>query len=260
MPDFASESNQIQEELEPLPKSDEVLESEERLAASPTDPKLWMERGLALRKQRNLRLAIDSYSIGLTYDPFFMLLYRHRGHAYVNIRRYREAAADFEMALRLDPSNWDSWYHLALSYHLMGDLERALPVYERCLSITRDNDLLAAAMDWYCLTLMKLGRFDEMRASASRVSPDMEITSEGDGYFQRVLVYNGTRTIDDVYAEALAKDDHMFCTTAYGLAVYASLVLHDHERARSILREIRDKSTVWSGFAEHAAYEDLREK
>ena len=35
-------------------------------------------------------------------------------HAYINTGRYAEAAADFEFALRLDPTNVDCWYHLAL--------------------------------------------------------------------------------------------------------------------------------------------------
>jgi tetratricopeptide (TPR) repeat protein len=261
MSTYAPIENQIQDELLSLPLDPEVLDIEEQLKADPTNPQLWMERGIALKKQhRNFRLAIDSYSTGLTYDPFYSLLYRHRGHAYVNIRRYREAAADFEMALRLDPSNWDSWYHLGLSYHLLGEFERALPVYENCLAISQNNaDLLIAATDWYCMTLMKLGRLDEMKAAASRVTPDMSLTKEGDGYFQRVLVYNGSRMLEDVYQEGLAKDDHMFCTTVYGLAVYAEYALGDKTRANAILGEIvNNKSTLWAGFAEHAAYEDLK--
>ena len=271
MAERASKSNQIQEEINSLPVPKEIQEIKDRLAANPTDVQLLMELGIACKKyQMDVRSAIEYYSIGLTYDPFNMLLYRHRGHAYINIRRYKEGAADLEMALRLDPVHWENWYHLALAYHLMGDFERAVPVYEKCLEVSTlknqsilsrgtNDDLVIATTDWYCLTLMKLRRIDDFRRAAARVHKGMDVTDYSDGYFHRVLAYNGTSTVDEVYQLALQKDSHMFSTSVYGLAVYCEVVLGDKERALAIRKEITDKkSDLWSGFAELAAYEDLK--
>ena len=257
----AQKENQFQAELEALPFPDSVLAIDAKLAENPMDTKLWMERGIAFKKeQMNLRMAIESYSIGLTYDPFCMLLYRHRGHAYINIRRYREGAADLEMASRMDPYNWDNWYHLALAYHLMGEYERALPVYERCLEISLNDDSIVAATDWYCLTLMKLGRLEDAKKASMRVHKGMNITGSGGSYFNRVLVYNGTCTVDEVYDMALKKDNHMLSTSIYGLAVYCEQVLGDYKKGAAIREKVKEKSSLWSGFAELAVYEDAKSR
>lgn len=71
-----------------------------------------------------------------------------------------------------------------------------------------------------------------------------------EGYFDRVLVYNGTRNIDEVLAEAAAKDDHMYATGAYGLAVYEEYVLGNREKAKEILTRIAGRDETWGGFAE----------
>ena len=212
---------------------------------------------IALRGQMFFREALEAYSIGLTYDPFMSLLYRHRGHAYVNLGQYQEAAADFEMGLRIDPKNWDCWYHLGLSYHLMGSYERALKAYETCYALSPTDEYRICTTDWYCMTLMKMGRIDDMRKAAARIHADME-PGMSEGYFDRVLVYNGTRNIDEVLAEAAAKDDHMYATGAYGLAVYEEYVLGNREKAKEILTRIAGRDETWGGFAEHAAADQLK--
>ena len=194
--------------------------------------------------------------MGLTYDPFNCLLYRHRGHAYVNIGLAKQAAADFEMGLRIDPKNWDCWYHLGLSYHLMGNFERALKAYETCYALSPNDEFRICTTDWMCMTLMKMGRIEEMKAAAARIRPDME-AGESEPYFHRVLAYNGCHTVEEALKIAEAREDHMFATGAYGLAVYADKVLGDKAFTKSILDKIALRDEMWSGFAERAAAVDL---
>lgn len=249
--------NQIFAARDTVEENDKIKAAREAVAADPTNAEKYMALGLALRGQMFFREALEAYSIGLTYDPFMSLLYRHRGHAYVNLGQYQEAAADFEMGLRIDPKNWDCWYHLGLSYHLMGSYERALKAYETCYALSPTDEYRICTTDWYCMTLMKMGRIDDMRKAASRIHADME-PGMSEGYFDRVLVYNGTRNIDEVLAEAAAKDDHMYATGAYGLAVYEEYVLGNREKAKEILTRIAGRDETWGGFAEHAAADQLK--
>ena len=250
--------NQIVTFKDELTPSEETTKALEALKEDSKDPDKYMQLGLCLRRQAFFREAIEAYSMGLSYDPFRCLLYRHRGHAYVNIGLYRQAAADFEMGLRIDPSNWDCWYHLGLSYHLMGDYERALNAYRSAYDVSVSDKYRICATDWLCLTLMKMGRIDEMRAAAQRITPDMIPTSTStEAYFTRVLVYNGHKDIEEVLAEAEKKDDHMYATYTYGLAVYLECVLGQKDRALEILRRIAKRDETWYGFAEHAAADRL---
>lgn len=100
--------NQIFAARDTVEENDKIKAAREAVAADPTNAEKYMALGLALRGQMFFREALEAYSIGLTYDPFMSLLYRHRGHAYVNLGQYQEAAADFEMGLRIDPKNWNA--------------------------------------------------------------------------------------------------------------------------------------------------------
>lgn len=253
----ASKECEIFDRRAELTPSDETAAALERVRANPTDPDAYMQLGLCLRRQMFVREAIEAYSIGISYDPFRCLLYRHRGHACVNAGMFAQAAADFETGLRIDPTNWDCWYHLGLAYHLMGLYPRALKAYEQCYALAKSDEFRICTADWMCMTLMKMGDLEGMREVANRIRPDM-VPGDSAGYFERCLVYNGTRQADEVLAEAEAQDDHMFATGAYGLAVYYQYVLNDREKARAILERIASRDETWSGFAEHAAAIDLK--
>lgn len=257
MSKIASKANEIFAARETLTPSEETAKAIEAVKADPANPDKYMELGLCLRRQMFFREAIEAYSIGLSYDPFKCLLYRHRGHAYVNIGLYHQAAADFETGLRIDPKNWDCWYHLGLAYHLMGMYERALKAYETCYDLAASDEFRICTADWMCMTLMKMGRLDQMREVASRIKPDM-VAGGSAGYFERVLVYNGTKTADEVFALAEKQDDHMFATYSYGLAVYYEFVTGEKAKAKSILTRIAQRDATWGGFAEHAAADRLK--
>ena len=222
-----------------------------KLAQAPENMQLYLDKGLMLRRQMLFREAIENYSAGLTYNPQYSLLYRYRGHAYVNIGQYQEAAADFELALRLDPENWDCWYHLGLAYYLMGQYQRACKAYRECLARSTTDESKICTADWLCLTLMQLGELDEMRQTAMIITPEMVLGISRE-YHQRVLVYNGTNTPDEVLPRIEALPDHVFATASYGIAVYLDKVLGQHERATQLLRSIAERTKSWAGFAEQA--------
>ena len=98
---------QVHVERTTQPVSDLALELKAAAEADPTDPEKWIKYGRVLRRQSMHREAIAAYCMGITYNPFYPLLYRHRAHAYSNIGEFAVSAATFEIALRLDPSNWD---------------------------------------------------------------------------------------------------------------------------------------------------------
>ncbi len=231
--------------------SEEAKAAQKKALENPNCADAWMNLGLELRKQMLFREAIEAYSRGLACQPFHSMLYRHRGHALVNIGCYAMGASDFEMCLRIDPDNWSAWYHLGLSYHLMGEYALASEAYAQCLKRSYDDYHKICCTDWYCMTLMKMGKIEQMREIASRITKDM-VPGEAYGYFGRDLVYNGTNDPEQTLEQARKDNDHMFATGAYGIAVYYEYVLGNEKRAMEILHEIQQRNTVWSGFAEQA--------
>lgn len=242
-----------------VPPSEAVRQAAAALAADPANAALWMEQGLALAKQMLCREATEAFSLGLTHDPFNWLLLRHRGHRHLSTYRFAEAAADLELASRINDRDWDVWYHLGLSYYLLGDFARADSAYSRCLALTRPEEInLVAVADWKWLTLMRLGRGAEAQALLTLVDEQTE-AGENQAYKQRLLVYKGLITPQ----AALEFDnpefvDLEFATRGYGVAMYLYFQ-GETARAEELLNSILARDAFWSAFGYLAAYQEIRE-
>ena len=250
LPNAASRSEEVLLERTSVPMSQLALDAKAAAEKNPTDPELWIKYGRALRRQMMHREAIEAYCLGITYNPFYALLYRHRAHAYINIGEYTVSAATFEIALRLDPQNWDCWYHQGLAYYLMGDYARAEKSLEGCFRLEDEM----AARDWLWLTRMRLGKAEEAAQAVADVRTGEE-EKHHKGYYNRVLVYAGKKSPEEVMAIAETLDEHMYATYGYGVACWY-VTQGQKEKALPILRRIAAGES-WSGFAEQAARRDL---
>ena len=254
LPNAASRSEEVLLERTSVPMSQLALDAKAAAEKNPTDPELWIKYGRALRRQMMHREAIEAYCMGITYNPFYALLYRHRAHAYINIGEYTVSAATFEIALRLDPGNWDCWYHQGVAYYLAGQYDRAEVSFRECFSRSNLFDDDVATKDWLWLTLMRLGKTKEAAQVVADVKPGHPVQYADCGYYNRVLTYNGTITPEQALEEA-GKDGHLYATAAYGIACW---YLFHGERAKcyEILKNINDNPS-WGGFAEHAGRRDF---
>ncbi len=249
----ATAFGQIQFERSNLELVEEVKEIDRKLTDNPAQPRLWMERGLALHgKQKLNREAAEAYSMGLTYNPFDSLLYRHRGHTCLNIGRYIEGAADLEMSVRIDPTNWDSWYHLGLAYYLLEDYVRSKKAFQRCLEYTYTEDKYVAVVGWYWIALKHLGKDEAAAASVACVTNDSDV-GDNKCYWYRTMVYNGSLAPETAIDMVRMQDDHMFGASIYGIACYYEFS-GEMEKSRTLLEEIVSRrEDTWCGFAKHAA-------
>lgn len=227
--------------------SQEVKDIEAEIEKDPQNTELWMKKGIALSKQMLFREAIEAYSLGLTYNPFHALAYRHRGHRLISIRRFHEAALDLELSSRLDPTNWDTWYHLGLAYYLLKDYIRAEKAYQRCLEITHSEDKIVAIVDWYWMTLMHLGKKEEATKLLDLVSEDTD-PGENLSYKKRVLMYKGLIKPEELIEyEGAEFPDLELATQGYGVANYY-LLMGEKEKAKELFDKILEHDTFWSAF------------
>lgn len=236
-----------------IPDSEAVAACRRALAAAPEDPEHLLALGLALKGQLRYYEASEIFSELLAQNPFNREILCHRGHVYLGLRAYRQAAADFQLGLRIAPRDWDCLYHNALCYYLLGDYRTAEAYYARCYAASGTEEKLTAATDWYWLTLMHLGKRDEAENILRAVEPDWDY-GENEIYFARLLVYKGLRRADEVLACAAELCDHEFCTYAYGIAYYLWEVVGEKERAQALITDIASRTgSQWGGFALQAA-------
>ncbi len=230
-----------------------VVPIKRALVSAPDSVDLWMSLGIALAGSWDYQAAIDAYSEGLYRDPFYALLYRHRGHRFISTRRFEAAAADLELSARLDPTNWDTWYHLGLAYYLMGDFVRADHAYHRCYELSGDDGALVAVSDWLWMTLMRKGDTESADRVLQQIDPAMEV-GENISYHRRLLMYKGLVPPGDL-VDIEEADPLELATLGYGLGNFY-LVTGRQDRAFELFERVIE-GPYWPAFGFIAAEAEL---
>ena len=213
-------------------------------------------------------LAIRTFTKAVSEYPDAFEPLRHRGHRYLSIRKFDEAIQDFEKAvllmkgseiqieqdgmpnkLNIPLSNvqFNVWYHLGLAHYLKGNLNDALEAYKNCLEVSINDDLRIATMDWYYMTLMKMGREKEAKELIKPVKNDMDII-ENDAYFKRIMMYKGEISPEKLLnVDEKASDQKLqYVTQGYGLGNYY-LTKGDTAMAKSMFQNVINTG-YWSAF------------
>ncbi|MCO5225509.1 MAG: hypothetical protein M9953_09240 [Thermomicrobiales bacterium] len=249
--DMASRADQVQVPDDAITPHEAVLELDRQIDENPDDPVLYLKKGIALsRATLHHQQAIDAFSYGLMLDPFNAMLYRWRGHKLLNVRRINAAIADLELAGRLDPDNWDIWYHLGLGHYLNRDYTRAARAYAKCLALTAPGNInsLVAVVDWYYMTLRRAGR-DQEAAELLEVVPVVPINEAealgitNDSYLQRIHVYKGLAS-PDTLLEGVSQDGIELVTLGYGVGNYY-FYTGDEAKAHEIWNQVLEGG-YWS--------------
>lgn len=203
--------------------TDAYREIEAKLKETPEDEKLWFDRYQEMVAQGNMREAIHCLSRAIAIDPFCGIYYRWRGHRHLNCGDVADACADFTMATRLLPDNWDSWYHLALSNVILGRSHQAEYAHGKCWAMHMVDQKRIPVVNWSWINLSLMGRREEADELLTKyVAADMEVGPNA-AYLKMCRVYKG-----ELAPEELLKTDEAagkvatltVMTQAFGLANY----------------------------------------
>ena len=105
-----------------LMMSPTVKEAQALLDKDETDGYAWYVMGTALAGENRIDEAIDAYSMGIMYEPFYAPNYFGRGRRHNAAGKWKRAMADFTLCIQLDPSNWTYWYYRATTANVRGGL------------------------------------------------------------------------------------------------------------------------------------------
>ncbi|HET7696027.1 MAG TPA: tetratricopeptide repeat protein [Vicinamibacterales bacterium] len=245
---------------------------------NPDDPDatIWLGRRQAYLGR--YREAIETYSEGIEKHPDDARLYRHRGHRYLTVREFPKAIADFTRAAALVAGQPDQvepdgqpnarniptstlqsniYYHLGLAHYLTGDWARAADAYARCMTVSKNPDMLVATTYWYHLALARQGRMADAARLLQPISADMEII-ENASYHRLLRMFKGELTPDALLAPGAAGLDAV--TTRYGIAAW-HLAHGRRDAAIPLLRAVVDGAPQqWPAFGYIAAEAELSRK
>lgn len=265
--------------VDSVAQKDQILKLEEAELAYAEDPSqdnlIWIGRREAYLGRHDL--AIRTFTKAIREFPESYEALRHRGHRYVSIRKFDQAIADFQKAVKLMEGKpiqieqdgmpnklniplsnvqFNVWYHLGLAHYLKQDWQAALDAYVQCLEVSDNDDLKVAALDWYYMTLVKMGKKEEALQAIRTVNTKMEII-ENDAYFKRILMYKGELNPESLLSVESNADDQklQYVTQGYGLGNYY-LAKGDTSQARFIFENVL-KTGYWSAFGYIASEMEL---
>jgi tetratricopeptide (TPR) repeat protein len=239
---------------EALAKLESALrDAARKLEAEPDDPEALILYGRALASLWRYRDAIDVYSRGIAARPDHAMLYRHRGHRYITLRKFDEAAADLARAAELNGDDFDIWYHLGLAHYLKGEFGSAGSAYLKCREAAKDEGSVIAVSNWLYLALMRQGQKAEAAKVLDGIKEGME-AGENISYYNLLLFDKGLKTEGELESAAAASDLEL-ATTGYGLAC-RRLVRGEKDKALATFRKIV-ALPYWPAFGYIAAEAEL---
>ncbi|WIG96289.1 tetratricopeptide repeat protein [Myxococcus sp. SDU36] len=89
------------------------------------------EQGVQRIGAKDFSGALTSLTQAIQHEPMLAVAFVARGSANIGLRRYAEAAADYQYALELEPGSASPLYGLAESFRAMGRTLEARDLYER---------------------------------------------------------------------------------------------------------------------------------
>jgi tetratricopeptide (TPR) repeat protein len=233
--------------------------SKERLTLErPNDPKLWLAKGLAQEEQMLFVDAIETYSEGLIHNPFSDTLYECRGHIYITVGRYKEAIADSILCVRINQWNWYGWYHIGLGYYFLGDFERAVEGFRKCLEFSYpENEHNVAAIDWMYISLKHLGKDGEAKEVLAMIHSSLDRARST--YEERLFIYKGLTNPKDLLESIENNEKHHFLYSIYGNAIALNYYFNGElNKAKELMEDVVSKDRYWQTFGYLSSQAELK--
>jgi tetratricopeptide (TPR) repeat protein len=133
---------------------------------------LFNNRGLAYHMGRDYARSIADFDEAIRLDPTSDSAFLNRARSYVLQKKYDLALADYDKAIELDPKNAGAYMNRGNVHHERGDTERAIADYGAAIQI-RPAD--PKAFHNRCGVLLEIGQAEAAFADcneALRLSPD----------------------------------------------------------------------------------------
>lgn len=147
------------------------------------------------------------------------------------------------------------WYHLGLASYLKGDLRGAMAAYREAEKVSKNADMLVATTHWYYMTLRRLGREKEAKATLAPITDNLDVIENGD-YYKLIKIYQGKLTPDALLGKGdKASDTLSNATVGYGLGNWF-FYTGRRAKAEKILRQVV-AGNQWASFGYIAAEIEL---
>ena len=236
--------------------SDAVQAARKNVVREPKSADTWLVLGRQLRRQSMHREAVEAFSHGLCHNFMHHLLFRHRAQNYLNIGRYYEAAADFNLALRIEPHDFDCWYHLGVAYYLMRDYAKCAEIMGKAANESNSDADRVSSIYWSWFALMRLGEHTKAKTLLDTIGENLNLVTCS-SFYQVLMMCKGLRTPQELLGTPDNTAQNAYIIIQYGVAAYY-YTQGDDKAADQTLETLlaNDTEKRWAGFGYQAASVD----
>lgn len=181
--------------------------------------------------------AIEVYTQGLVKFTNSYELLRHRGEAYITVRKFDKGRQDLEQAVffsrntpnELEPDGqpnrlnkplrsikFNIWYHLGLTYYLKGNFDKAISAYRKCMEVSNNNDLKVATTTWLYRTYVQIGNMEEAERLLESIDSEMRLV-ENRSYHNILMLFKNEIPPERIRELAARRDKSLDPTIGFGL-------------------------------------------
>ncbi|MBI5587181.1 MAG: tetratricopeptide repeat protein [Deltaproteobacteria bacterium] len=196
-------------------------------------PLAYNSRGLVYQDLGEHKEAIADFNRAIELDPRYAFPYNNRGYSYQRMKDYGQAAKDYDRAIELDPGIASPYNNRGLLRYELGDYNNAVADFKKAIEL--DTKLLHAYVNM-ALAHTELGRFPEALKSyndglsLSPTEPDIYLNR---GFLYLTLGAFGKAASDFESSIRFGQDD----PSAYWGLGLASLKLGDTAKAEANIRK-----------------------
>jgi arylsulfatase A-like enzyme/Flp pilus assembly protein TadD len=111
------------------------------------DPDVWTHLGIAYSQKGEVQKALDSYGKALSLDDTDALIYNNLGLLYFtifsqtkNVRDHAKTLESYRKAIELDPGLASAYNGLAGVFHVIGQIDNAISMWEKALELEPEYD------------------------------------------------------------------------------------------------------------------------
>jgi tetratricopeptide (TPR) repeat protein len=191
---------------------------ERAIALEPTNADFRLGRARALARLARHAESVEECTKVLQLNPNHVIALRDRGHYFINLHRAADGIPDLARAEQLEKKDRDLYYHLALAYYIAGDFARAVPAWQSCMDLARDDDNAIACAAWLYPSLVRAGRAADAKKLLERFTPETK-PKENTAYFDRLMLFKGIAKEEDV-AKTMEAGGVSTPTVAYSIGVW----------------------------------------
>ena len=135
---------------------------------------LSLSKAEAGRRQYQEAVKTDTEALALFPDDAALLL--ERGHRELGLREFAAAQKDLEHAVRVDPTNLDSHYHLGLAFYFQGKFAQAAIHLSHARDLGKTDDSLIDCSNWLYVSLRRAGNREQAAEVLTRITPAVHNT------------------------------------------------------------------------------------